>query len=100
MSPDFVFALLDRAGRTPRARRDAYRAFMKSLPKITIGVDAATRAKLKNNLLAQRSFFSITQKEDDPIPRTNLTFSVYDVLGALAALLYALLDPSCVEVTA
>ena len=73
---------------------------MKSLPKITIGVDAATRAKLKNNLLAQLSFFSITQKEDDPIPRTNLTFSVYYVLGALAALLYALLDPSCKELTA
>ena len=72
---------------------------MASLPKITIGIDAATRAKLKNNLVAQLSFFSITQT-DDPIPRTNFTFSVYYVLGALAALLYALLDPSCKELTA
>ena len=71
---------------------------MASLPKITIGIDAATRAKLKNNLVAQLSFFSITQT-DDPIPRTNFTFSVYYVLGALAALLYALLDTTCTEIT-
>ena len=88
-----------RAGRTPRGRRAAYRETMASLPEITIGIDAATRAKLQNNLVAQLSFFSITQT-DDPIPRTNFTFSVYYVLGALAALLYALLDPSCEELTA
>ncbi len=70
-----------------------------ALPKITIGLDAASRAKYKSSLAAQLSFFSITQT-DDPIPRTNFSFSVYYVLGALAALLYALLDPSCVEVTA
>ena len=69
------------------------------MPKITIGLDAASRAKYKSSLAAQLSFFSITQT-DDPIPRTNFSFSVYYVLGALAALLYALLDPSCVEVTA
>ncbi len=69
------------------------------IPKITIGLDAASRAKYKRSLAAQLSFFSITQT-DDPIPRTNFSFSVYYVLGALAALLYALLDPSCVDVTA
>ena len=69
------------------------------MPKISIGLDAASRAKYKSSLAAQLSFFSITQT-DDPIPRTNFSFSVYYVLGALAALLYALLDPSCVEVTA
>jgi hypothetical protein len=35
----------------------------------------------KNNLLAQLSFFSITQT-DDPIPLTNFTFSMHYVLGA------------------
>ena len=68
------------------------------MPKISIGLDAASRAKYKSSLAAQLSFFSITQT-DDPIPRTNFSFSVYYVLGALAALLYALLDPSCVDVT-
>ena len=68
------------------------------LPKLTIGIDAATAAKYKNDVLARFSFFSITQT-DDPIPKTNFTFSVYYVLGAIAALLYALLDPTCIEVT-
>lgn len=44
------------------------------MPKITIGLDAASRAKYKSSLAAQLSFFSITQT-DDPIPRTNFSFS-------------------------
>ena len=70
-----------------------------NLPNINIGLDEATRVKYRDNLLARLSFFSITQT-NDPIPKTNFTFSVYYVLGALASLLYALLDPSCEELTA
>jgi hypothetical protein len=51
-------------------------ALPKALPKISIGLDAATRAKYQNNAwntaVAKLSFFSITQT-NDPIPRTNLS---------------------------
>lgn len=60
--------------------------------------DKASRDKYVKLIESKVKFFSITQT-DDPIPRVNFAFSVYYVIGAVAALMYALMDPSCVEIT-
>ena len=60
--------------------------------------DKASRDKYVKLIESKVKFFSITQT-DDPIPRVNFAFSVYYVMGAVAALMYALMDPSCVEIT-
>ena len=83
---------------TRLAFHDGYGTTM-ALPQTSIGLDAATRAKYQNNFLAKFSIFSITQT-DDSIPRANFTLSVYYVIGALASILYAMIDSSCEDLTA
>ena len=52
-------------------------------------------------LRRQLSFFSVPPEDrEDPIPHTNVFLGVLYVLGAVAALCFALIDSSCEEVTA
>ena len=47
------------------------------------------------------SLFSVpAENRPDPIPNTNVLLGALYVLGALAALIFAIVDPSCEEVTA
>ena len=47
------------------------------------------------------SLFSVPpENRPDPIPNTNVFLGALYVLGALAALIFAIVDPSCEEVTA
>ena len=54
-----------------------------------------------STLRGQLSFFSVPPEDrEDPIPNTNVFLGVLYVLGAVAALSYAMIDTSCEPVTA
>lgn len=75
--------------------------------KIDNAVDTMESRAEKVNVLrhgtlrSQLSFFSVPPEDrDDPIPHTNVFLGVLYVLGAVAALCFAMIDTSCEEVTA